>query len=103
MAINVIARACDQKVVTAPDGSALTVHDKGHLPYWRRGRGHRHSGELTMAVTQQDGLPILTITTIETSGDETREVKFQLFGSSAVEALELLRYVEAPAERMHWL
>lgn len=94
---NTLARAADQRVVTAADGRSVTIHDKGHAPYWRRGRGHRHSGEITLAVTTENGVPVLAITTVEHSGDESREVKFELFGSAAFEALEVVREVEGRA------
>lgn len=94
---NTLARAADQRVVASMDGRAVTIHDKGHLPYWRRGRGHRHHGEITLGVSEENGVPVLTIITVEMSGEESREVKFELFGSAAFEALEVVRQVEAPA------
>lgn len=89
---NTLARAADQRVVH--NGAEVTIHDKGHAPQWRRGRGHRSSGEITLAVSHENGVPVLTIRTVERSGDEVREVKFELFGSAAFEALEVVREVE---------
>lgn len=89
---NTLARAADQRVVH--NGPAVTIHDKGHLPFWRRGRGHRHSGEVTISVAHENGIPVVTIRTVEHSGPDSRETKFELFGSSAVEALEVMREVE---------
>ena len=96
MATNPIVRAADQRIVANHEGRAVTIHDKGHLPHWRRGRGHLHHGEITIGVTHENGIPILTIITVEISGGEAREVKFELFGSAAIEALEVVRTVEAP-------
>lgn len=92
---NPIVRAADQRVVSNHEGRAITIHDKGHNPQWRRGRGHRSHGEITLGVCHENGVPILTIITVEISGDEAREVKFELFGTAAIEALEIVRTVEA--------
>lgn len=97
MSRNTLARSADQRVVASSDGRAITIHDKGHLPQWRRGRGHRSSGEITIGVAHENGLPIVTIITVEISGDDSREVKFELFGTAAFEALEVLRHVEVAA------
>lgn len=94
---NTLARAADQRVVASADGRAVTIHDKGHAPHWRRGRGHRSSGEITVVVSHENGIPVLAITTVEHSGAESREVTFELFGTAAIEALEVVRQIEAPA------
>lgn len=91
---NTLARAADQRAVHAP--GAVTVHDKGHLPLWRRGRGHRHAGEATFSVDRVNGVPVLTVRIVEHSGDETRETPFEVFGSAAIEVLEVLREIEGP-------
>ncbi|WLJ71155.1 hypothetical protein [Sphingomonas phage Carli] len=92
---NTLARSADQRAVHAP--MAVTIHDKGHLPFWRRGRGHRHSGEITFKVTHENGLPVLTVRTVEHSGPESREVQFEVFGSAAFEVLEVVREIEGRA------
>lgn len=91
---NVIARAADQIVVHR--GPEVTVGDKGHLPPWRRGRGHRSSGEITFRVSQENGVPVLLVRIVEHSGDETRETPFEVFGTAALEVLEVVRELEGP-------
>lgn len=91
---NTLARAADQKVVHV--GPEVTVSDKGHQPPWRRGRGHRASGEITFRSTQENGVPVLLVRIVEHSGEETRETPFEVFGSAALEVLEVLRELEGP-------
>ena len=96
---NLLARACDQRVVHKPDdtGFELTVHDKGHCPSWRRS-GARGRGELTMRAEIENGVPLLVILTTEMyeplhEKPEVRTSVFELIGSSAIEAFEAMRAV----------
>lgn len=94
---NILARAADQRVVHS--GPEVTVHDKGHAPHWRRGRGHRSSGEITFRASHENGVPVLLVRIVEHSGDETRETPFEVFGSAALEVLEVVREIESTPTR----
>ncbi len=96
---NLLARACDQRVVHRPDetGFELTVHDKGHCPSWRRS-GSRGRGELTLRAEVENGIPVLVVMLTEIyeprHGDpEVRTATFELIGTSAIEAFEAQRAV----------
>ncbi len=96
---NTLARATDQRVRSSIQaGTAeITVHDKGHSPSFRR-PGSRGEGEVTMKAAFENGLPVLSIIIREgyhrSDGPaEWREAKFELIGSSAIEAFETMRTV----------
>lgn len=96
---HLLARACDQRVVHAPDqdGFELTVHDKGHKPSWRRA-GARGRGEVTFRAEVEDGVPILVVRIVEIheprhEREEVRESTFEVIGSSAIETFEAMRAV----------
>lgn len=96
---NLLARACDQRVVHRPDdtGFELTVHDKGHCPSWRRS-GTRGRGELTLRAEAENGIPVLVVSITEIyeplhEKPEERTTVFELIGSSVIEAFEAQRAV----------
>lgn len=94
---NPLQRAAQQRVASGT--GEVTVFDAGHKPSWARGRGHVYAGECRFKVEHRDGVPVLIVTTVEreVAADEVREVVFSIYGAGAIEVLETLRDIEAPA------
>jgi hypothetical protein len=95
---NLLARAADQRAVHTD--SEVTIHDKGHRPSWRRS-GARGRGEITFHAEIENGIPVLVVRTVEIhqprdGRDEVRETVFEVFGSAALEVLEVVRELEGP-------
>lgn len=98
MTRNLLARAADQRAVRNDD--AVTIHDKGHKPSWRRSNTHGR-GEITFRVSIEDGIPVLVVNTVEMhqpldGRPEVRETTFEVIGSAAIEVLEIVRELEGP-------
>lgn len=100
MSENVLARAADQRAVHTD--SEVTIHDKGHRPSWRRSGTSRDHGEITFKVEHVDGVPILRVRLVEVhqprgERPEARESVFPIYGSAALEVLEIVRELENAA------
>lgn len=100
MTRNVLARAADQRV--AHNGNEITIHDKGHKPTWRRSGTARDSGEITFRVEHVDGVPVLYVRMVEIhqprgEKPDVRESVFEVFGTAAIETLEIVREIEGRA------
>lgn len=95
---NPLARSADQRM--SHNGPEITIHDKAHSPSWRR-EGSRGHGEVTFRVGHENGVPVLFVRIVEISDTRTigerpegRESKFEIFGSNALEVLEIVRLLE---------